>query len=40
MASSLEREPPSRDLTHEQVVDLFCTQVSDAYERARRFARR
>jgi hypothetical protein len=36
----LFREPANRHLSHEQVLDLFCSQVQDAHDSAARFARR
>lgn len=34
------REPPARGLKHEQIIDLFCTQVDDAYASSLRFVTR
>jgi len=33
----LFRQPPPRDLSHEQVLDLFCSQIDEAYASAKRF---
>ena len=33
-------EPPARGLRHEQVIEMFCSQVDQAHRSAARFARR
>ena len=33
-------EPASSGLKHEQVIDMFCTQISDAHKSALRFSKR
>ena len=33
-------EPAQRDLKHEQVIELFCSQVSEAHRSALRFVKR
>ncbi len=36
-SEGLFRQPAPRDLSHEQVLDLFCTQIDEAYTSAKRF---
>ena len=36
---ALFREPPARGLRHEQVLDLFCSQIDQAHTKAARFTR-